>query len=166
KLLLTAGGVVKGLDFGLARRSHAEGDDSSTLTDTGAVMGTPDYLAPEQIRDAHHADIRADLYSLGCTLYFLLTGKVPFPGGTVGLKLVRHQMEDPEAVQVLRPDIPVALVAIVQKLMAKRPEDRYQTPAQAAAALEKLLRSGVLGRGAWGGLERPTGPRTRHRLGL
>src|SRR5262249_56777287 len=139
KLLLTAGGVVKGLDFGLARRSHAEGDDSSTLTDTGAVMGTPDYLAPEQIRDAHHADIRADLYSLGCTLYFLLSGRVPFPGGTIAEKLVQHQLEEPEPLEQLRPDVPPCLAAVVRKLMAKKPEHRYLNPAEAAEALSQLV---------------------------
>ena len=84
-LLLTAkGDVVKVLDMGLARLDRPEKDAgaSSTLTQEGAVMGTPDYIAPEQARDSHTVDIRADLYSLGCTLYFLLAGRVPFPGGT------------------------------------------------------------------------------------
>src|SRR5262249_54333549 len=79
------GGVVKVLDMGLARLEAAPGegsDGADPLTQEGAVMGTPDYVAPEQATDSRRADIRADLYSLGCTLYFLLTGKVPFPGGT------------------------------------------------------------------------------------
>ena len=152
-LLLTPAGQVKVLDFGLARRVENEGEESSTLTETGTVMGTPDFLAPEQIRDSHRVDTRADLYSLGCTLYFLIAGGVPFPGGTLGLKLVRHQTDEPEPIEAIRPEVPASLAAIVQKLMAKRPEDRYQTPAEAAAALAALSASGDLTRGMWGGLK-------------
>src|SRR5262249_16316590 len=119
-LLLTADGTVKLLDLGLARPGAAAGPDSaSTLTDTGMMMGTPDYVAPEQITDSHRVDIRADIYSLGCTLYHLLAGRPPFAGGTVGLKLVKQQTAEPEALAALRPDVPAALSAIVQKLMAK-----------------------------------------------
>src|SRR5262249_52862320 len=83
-LLLTSAGVVKILDLGLARLNPTGDDDLSTaLTHDGAVMGTPDYMAPEQIQDTHQVDIRADLYSLGATLYYLLTGKPPFPGGSL-----------------------------------------------------------------------------------
>jgi eukaryotic-like serine/threonine-protein kinase len=136
-LLLTPQGVVKVLDLGLARLSQGgeDGEGSSTMTQEGAVMGTPDYMAPEQTLDSHAVDIRADLYSLGCTLYFLLTGKVPFPGGSLGEKIARHQMREPEPVERRRPETPAAAAAVVRKLMAKRPEDRYQTPAEAAAAL-------------------------------
>ena len=85
--------VVKVLDLGLARLRARDGagESSSDADPGGAVMGTPDYIAPEQALDAHDVDIRADLYSLGCTLYYLLTGKVPFPGGTLSEKLARHQ---------------------------------------------------------------------------
>ena len=71
-------------------------------------MGTPDYIAPEQAMDSHDVDIRADLYSLGCTLYFLLTGKVPFPGGEAMQKLLQHRLDEPVPVEQLRPDVPPA----------------------------------------------------------
>src|SRR5262249_35553180 len=110
-------------------------DSSSSLTQEGSVMGTPDYIAPEQALDSHTADIRADIYSLGCSLYYLLTRLPPFPGGTLAEKLVKHQLQDPPAVDQLRPDVPPALAAVVRKMLAKRPEDRYQTPAEVAVAL-------------------------------
>jgi WD40 repeat protein/tRNA A-37 threonylcarbamoyl transferase component Bud32 len=132
--------TVKLLDLGLSRSDHPDAEQaSSTLTDTGAVMGTPDYIAPEQVTDSKHVDIRADLYSLGCTLYFLLTGRPPFLGDTLGLKLIQHQLHEPEAVEALRPEVPAAVAAIVRKLMAKCPDDRYQTPAELAEVLGKIL---------------------------
>jgi serine/threonine-protein kinase len=135
---MTSGGAIKVLDMGLARLERTASDHSATLTQEGAVMGTPDYIAPEQARDSHRADIRADLYSLGCTLYFLLTGKPPFPGGSVSEKLLKHQLKEPRPVEELRPEVPSAVAQLVRKLMAKRPEQRYQTPAELAAALEDL----------------------------
>jgi WD40 repeat protein/serine/threonine protein kinase len=136
-LLLAANGTVKLLDLGLARQEQAaDGQSASTLTQEGVIMGTPDYIAPEQALDAHAADIRSDLYSLGCTFYHLLTGRVPFPRGTLTEKLLQHQLELPTPVERLRPDVPPAVAAVVRKLLAKRPEDRYQTPADLAAALE------------------------------
>ena len=135
-LLLTPGGVVKILDMGLARLDRRADDEaSSTMTQEGAVMGTLDYIAPEQAMDSHDVDVRADLYSLGCTLYFLLTGKVPFPGGEALQKLLKHRLDEPVPVEQLRRDVPPGVASVVRKLMAKRPEDRYQTPAEAAAAL-------------------------------
>ncbi len=135
-LLLTPSGVVKILDMGLARLDRGTDDGaSSTMTQEGAVMGTLDYISPEQAMDSHDVDIRADLYSLGCTLYFLLTGKVPFPGGEALQKLMKHRLDEPVPVEQLRRDVPPAVAAVVRKLMAKRPDDRYQTPAEAAAAL-------------------------------
>lgn len=130
--------IIKILDLGLARLSEAEaaGESITTLTHEGVVMGTLDYMAPEQAMDSHHADTRADLYSLGCTFYFLLTGRAPFPGGDVMSKLLKHRMDEPAPIQKYRADVPDAVVAIVRKLMAKRPEDRYQTPAQLVQALE------------------------------
>ncbi|HEX5273224.1 MAG TPA: serine/threonine-protein kinase, partial [Gemmataceae bacterium] len=127
--------VVKVLDMGLARLHAEEGDG---LTHTGAVMGTPDYIAPEQATDAHLVDIRADLYSLGCTLYYLLTGEPPFPGGTAMEKLFKHRYVAPRPVEVRRPELPPAVAAVVAKLMAKRPEARYQTPGELAEALAPL----------------------------
>jgi serine/threonine-protein kinase len=140
------GGVVKILDMGLARLEAPLGKDADStepLTQEGAVMGTPDYMAPEQATDSRRADIRADLYSLGCTRYFLLTGKAPFPGGTLAEKLLKHQAEEPRPVEQLRPGVPAAVGVVVRRLMAKRPEQRYQTPAELAGALEPLCRAAV-----------------------
>jgi serine/threonine protein kinase len=132
--------TVKLLDLGLARldRLRETPDTSRTLTLAGVVIGTPDFIAPEQARDAHTADIRADLYSLGCTFYYLLTGVVPFPEGTLIEKLLKHQMEQPVPLAGVRPDAPPAVCEVVSRLMAKRPEDRYRTPAEVADALAPL----------------------------
>ena len=130
--------VVKISDFGLARLTkpgatagseHGSGDPRNVL------MGTPDYVAPEQAHDHHKADTRSDLYSLGCTFYHLLSGRLPFPGGGPLEKLVRHTSEEVPAVGKLRPEVPAALAAIVARLMAKRPEDRFATAAEVATAL-------------------------------
>lgn len=128
-------GVVKILDLGLARlrQSGAEGSDEPCLTKTGAVMGTPDYMAPEQARDSRSVDIRADLYSLGCTLYYLLTGQAVFPGDTVQEKFYKHWFEEPPSLD--QANVPADVAALVRRLLAKRPEDRCQTPAELAAAL-------------------------------
>jgi Leucine-rich repeat (LRR) protein/tRNA A-37 threonylcarbamoyl transferase component Bud32 len=144
-LLLTAAGVVKVMDFGLARlsRSKPAGDESGTMTQEGAVMGSLDYIAPEQAVDAHSVDTRADVYALGCTLFHLLTGRVPFPGGEALGKLLKHRLEEPEPVERLRPDVPPAVAAVVRRLMAKRPDDRYQTPAEVVAALDTATDGGT-----------------------
>jgi serine/threonine protein kinase len=139
------GAVVKVLDMGVARlyQSGASMEESlTTLTQDGAVVGTPDYIAPEQLEDAHQADIRADLYSLGCTFYYLLTSQVPFPGGTLIQKMDKQRWETPPSVDQLRPEIPASVAGVVRKLMAKRPADRYQTPAELATGLEQLSRAG------------------------
>jgi formylglycine-generating enzyme required for sulfatase activity/serine/threonine protein kinase len=131
-------GMVKVLDLGLARLQQQSADDTPAagLTHSGAVMGTPNYMAPEQALHPHQVDIRADIYGLGCTLHYLLTGQPPFPGGEMAEKLVKHQLHEPVPVEQLRPDVPLKVAAIVRKSMAKRPEDRYQTPAEVAAALD------------------------------
>ena len=105
------------------------------MTLEGSAMGTPDFMAPEQARDSHGVDIRADLYSLGCTLYFLVGGDVPFPVGSITEKLFKHALEEPRSLEEMRPGTPPAVIAVVRRLMAKRPDDRYQTPAEAAAVL-------------------------------
>lgn len=138
--------VIKILDFGLARL-HEPKDASRKLQDSlpgyeQQVMGTPDYLSPEQARNLHSADIRSDLYSLGCTMHYLLTGQVPFPGGTALEKLVRHGSDAPAPVHELRPDVPPDVSAIVTKLLAKKPGDRYQTPLELAAELTPLAMQG------------------------
>jgi serine/threonine protein kinase len=138
-------GLVKISDFGLARLQPQANPTATRLgtifVKENTVLGTPDYLSPEQARNLHAADIRSDLYSLGCTFYFVLSGRVPFPGGTSVDKLIRHGTETPTPLEDLRPDLPPAVVAIVRKLMAKRPEDRFQTPAELVAALEPFAAS-------------------------
>jgi hypothetical protein len=126
-----AGAVVKLLDLGLARRTSADGGASGA----GAVAGKPDYMAPER-GHGRPADGRSDLYSLGCTLYFLLTGQVPFPGGGWPDKLLRHELDAPAPVRALRPEVPAAVEAVVERLMAPDPAQRYPTPAALLAALE------------------------------
>src|SRR5205823_2775178 len=109
------------------------------LTATGAVVGTADYIAPEQAMNSRLADIRSDIYSLGCTFYFLLTGRPPFGGTTATEKLARHFSDEPEPVERLRPEVPAALAAVVRKMMAKKPAERYQTPAEVVAALDPFV---------------------------
>src|SRR5262249_8423095 len=104
-LMLTRGPdgkpLIKLLDLGLASRRASGAVSATTLTDSGAVMGTPDYVSPEQVRDSKHVDVRSDLYSLGCTFYHLLAGRAPFAEGSVGLKLLQHQSDEPEPVESL-----------------------------------------------------------------
>jgi serine/threonine protein kinase len=131
--------VVKILDFGLARLHDpidgGKGGAGTILTPNNVVMGTPDYLSPEQARSLHAVDIRSDLYSLGCTFYHLLTGQVPYPGGTALEKLIRHTTEEPTPVEAFRPELEPEVAAVLRRLMARDPARRYQTPAEAAAAL-------------------------------
>jgi serine/threonine protein kinase len=134
-LMRTAEGTVKVLDFGLAALT-AERTEGDALTGARVVMGTPDYVAPEQANDAHTVDGRADVYSLGCTLYELLSGQVPYPGGGLLDKLRRHALEQPEPLTRLRPEVPAELAAVVERMMAKDPAVRSLTPARVAAALE------------------------------
>ncbi len=139
--------LVKISDFGLARlctpgvETNAASHAGTILMKENTIMGTPDYLSPEQARNMHQTDIRSDLYSLGCTFYYLLTAKVLFPGGTTMDKLIRHSTEKPP---LTRPDVPKEVAAIVMKLLEKRPEDRYQTPGELAAALEPFAVSGSI----------------------
>jgi tRNA A-37 threonylcarbamoyl transferase component Bud32 len=138
-LVLTTGGQVKILDFGLARflseaRLPGEG------TDLGAVLGSPDYMAPEQARDARAADIRADIYGLGCTLFHLLVGQAPFPEGTAVEKITAHLERQPPPLTSLRPDVPAGLAAVVARMLAKDPAERYQTPDELIRALAPFAR--------------------------
>ncbi len=127
---------VKILDFGLARLNITDGEaDGSVITNQNIVMGTPDYLSPEQSRSLHDLDIRADLYSLGCTFYFLLTGRVPFPGGSTTDKLMHHNTSEPTPLEELRLDLHRSIIKIVRRLMAKNPAHRYQTPDELMEAL-------------------------------
>src|SRR5215471_8997689 len=133
-LLLSSSGQIKILDLGLARFLQDQIGDP-TKTREGMGIGTPDYAAPEQFRDAHRADSRADIYALGCTLYHLLTGRVPFPGSSLAEKYDAHRQREPTPLQELCADIPGGLVLVVQRMMAKHPAERFQTAADAAAAL-------------------------------
>jgi serine/threonine-protein kinase len=120
----------------------------------GALIGTADYIAPEQARDASLVDIRADVYSLGCTLYYMLTGQPPFPGASLMQKILQHQEAEPPPVQALRPDVPEEVGCIVQKMLAKKPEDRYQIPLLVVAPLRRFCTAVA---SANGSLLRPAG---------
>src|SRR5207244_7112999 len=102
-------------------------------------VGTADYMAPEQPRHSHNVNPRADLYSLGCTLFFLLAGRAPFRGSKME-KIVSHRLEEAPRLERVRRDVPAELAAVVRKLMAKDPDDRYQTATEVIAALEPFLR--------------------------
>src|SRR5262249_9868440 len=125
-LMRTADGTVKVLDFGLAALT-AERESNRVLTEDRVLTGTPDYMAPEQAEAAHPADIRADIYSLGCTLYHLLTGTVPYPARTALLKILAHREQPLPALRQARPEVPPELAAVVARMLAKKPEQRYQT---------------------------------------
>ena len=135
-LMRTPNGIIKILDFGLARWASEAGSTAGGETGTGVMLGTVDYMAPEQADSAHEADIRSDIYSLGCTLYFLLTGRPPFPDGTVIQKVMSHAGRAPTPLAELRPDLPSGLLEVLHVMMAKSPALRYQTPDQVDSALE------------------------------
>jgi serine/threonine-protein kinase len=127
-VLITPDGRAKLVDMGLARQHHVEADGND-LTASGVTLGTFDYISPEQARDPRSADVRSDIYSLGCTLYFMLTGRPPFPEGTVLQKLLQHQGDEPADPRTFRPDLPDDLMRIMQRMLAKSPDKRYATPA-------------------------------------
>ena len=128
---------LKVLDLGLALLSApGENAKASGLTQEGRWVGTPDYMSPEQAMSPHHVDIRSDLYSLGCTLYFLLTGRVPFPEPAPMEKILKHNLAEPTAIEKVRPEVPPPVVAVVRRLMAKRPEQRFPTPQAVVEALK------------------------------
>jgi len=135
--LLDKNGVVKLLDMGLAR---LVGDEASlTMDNNENVLGTADYLAPEQALNSHKADRRADIYSLGCTLYFLLTGHPPFPEGSISERLLKHQVESPASILTERPEAPPTLLHICERMMNKDPDDRYQTAGEVSERLAEWL---------------------------
>jgi hypothetical protein len=136
-LLVTPDGVVKVVDLGLARMAREEAGETPTGP-PGAVVGTPDYLAPEQARDAHRADVRADVYSLGCTLYHLLAGHPPFPDGSPLQKLLAHQQREAPPIREVRADVPAGLEAILKRMLAPDPAGRYPTAGAVADALAPL----------------------------
>jgi serine/threonine protein kinase len=132
-LIVDRQGVVKILDLGLVR-SEADGDDL-TRGEGVKILGTADYLAPEQAINCSGVDIRADIYGLGATGFFLLTGHPPFEGGKVTQKLIAHQMKKPKLLHEVRHDVPVGLSELIARMMAKKPDERFQTPAELARAL-------------------------------
>jgi predicted Ser/Thr protein kinase len=131
-VMLTPDGKVKVMDFGIARATTSE-----TITQTAAVVGTAQYISPEQAQ-GQTVDYRSDLYSLGCCLYEMLTGTVPFTGATPVAIAYRHVREDPTPPRQLNPDIPAPLEAICLKAMAKLPDNRYQTAAEFQDDLERF----------------------------
>ncbi len=142
-IIVTPQGRAKLVDMGLARRFERGASDDDALTQSGVTLGTFDYISPEQARDPRDVDVRSDLYSLGCTLFHMLTGQPPFPQGTVLQKLLQHQEEPPPDARTLNPAVPADLAAILQKLMAKDRDRRYQTPEQLVRDL--LTLAGALG---------------------
>ena len=137
-LLIDTNGVVKVLDLGLARFTD-DTQASLTIAHDENVLGTADYLAPEQAVNSHKVDTRVDIYSLGCTLYFALTGHPPFPDGTLPQRLLKHQTTAPTSIAKVRRGAPADLVAICEKMMAKSPDKRYQTATDVAQALGAWL---------------------------
>lgn len=155
-LMLARGGVVKVLDLGLAR-TLADLPEPDRLTAAGMVLGTADYLAPEQIDQAHTADTRSDVYGLGGTLYFLLTGAPPFSEHRTWLEKLRAHATSPiPPVRQRRPEVPAALAALLERMLAKAPNDRPATPGEVADALGPFVAgadlTGLLNRG---GLDSP-----------
>lgn len=128
-ILITPDRKAKLVDMGLARLHQVESSDND-LTASGVTLGTFDYISPEQARDPRSADVRSDLYSLGCTFYYMLTGRPPFPEGTVLQKLLSHTSDDPPDVRLYRPDLPEEVIDILARLLAKNPKQRYQQPSE------------------------------------
>lgn len=145
-VLVTSSGQVKLVDMGLARSQHVEVTDD--MTASGVTLGTFDYISPEQARDPREADVRSDLYSLGCTLYFILVGRPPFPGGSIVQKLMNHGNAPPPNPANFRPEIHPDLTAVIHKLLAKKPSDRYPRPGDAIADLHHLSKQLGLTRSA------------------
>jgi serine/threonine protein kinase len=142
-ILVDRKGHARLLDMGLARFLNDHGDQLTMKYDDKIVLGTADYVAPEQVANSHAVDIRADIYALGATLYFLLAGHPPFPTGTVSQKLLWHRTKEPTAIRAIRPEVPDGLAMVVTKLMMKDPKVRYQTPAQVVDALAEFLPANV-----------------------
>jgi tRNA A-37 threonylcarbamoyl transferase component Bud32 len=141
-VLVDREGTVKVLDLGLARFFHDEADDLSRRHEQ-SPLGTTDYMAPEQALDSHTADGRADIYSLGATLYFLLAGHGLFHGGSLEEKILWLQTRRPRPIREFRPDVPAGLAAVLERMIAKEPGQRFQTPAEVAAALAPWAQTGA-----------------------
>ncbi len=147
-ILITPQGNAKLIDMGLARLLKPT-DPDTELTASGVTLGTFDYISPEQARDPRAADVRSDIYSLGCTFFYMLAGQPPFPEGTVLQKLLMHQGDDPPDIRTFASDIPVEISQVIQKMMAKNPKNRFQTPKALIDVLISIAEAIGL---------RPTGP--------
>lgn len=136
--------TIKLLDLGLSRLEVPINDSVfDEMTRAGAIIGTPDYMSPEQVKDSRGADVRSDLYSLGCTFYFLLAGHAPYEHLPVMVDKLYAQCEDsPTPIDIVRPDVPPVIAAIIRRLMSKRRRDRFQSPAELVICLQEFL-------GAW-----------------
>jgi phosphate ABC transporter phosphate-binding protein len=136
-LLLDRSGTVKVLDMGLARflRSTSRNDNLTARYNDQSVVGTVDYMSPEQAINSPMLDIRSDIYSLGATFYFLLAGRAPFEGYPVAQKLVAHQLHEPKPIALVRPDVPGEIAEVLARMLAKNTNERYQTPAEVVTAL-------------------------------
>jgi serine/threonine protein kinase len=146
---------VKLTDMGLARNA---GEEEFRVTRAGSTVGTIDYLAPEQARDSASADIRSDIYALGCTFYHMLSGNPPFCEGGLGERILKHLQEDPPDVRQLNPQVSEELWLLMQRMLAKRPEERFQTPAELLKALKALPPQASDGEP----LRLPRGPASQH----
>ncbi len=154
-ILVTPSGQAKLVDMGLARTTELD-KSSHDVTASGVTLGTFDYISPEQAKDPRDADVRSDLYSLGCTWYYLLTGQPPFPEGTALQKLLKHGSERPEDPRHFRDDLSPELVAILYKMMAKKPVDRYQRAMDLISDLHLLAEYDDLPRSQSVGMVNPT----------
>ena len=145
-LLVDQRGVVKILDLGLARLFGENENETGSVTkdNNQKVLGTADYLSPEQALDSHEVDPRTDIYSLGCTFYFLLLGHPPFEGGTLAQRLMAHQTKDVPPIRKERPEVPESLTNIVDRMMSKSPGDRYQTAEELVKAIGDWMREAGL----------------------
>ncbi len=136
-VIITEDGRAKLVDMGLARSHHVQADGED-LTASGVTLGTFDYISPEQARDPRIADVRSDIYSLGCTVYYMLTGRPPFPEGTVLQKLLQHNSDTPPDPRELNPDLPIELSEVIRKMLAKDPRRRFQHPSELITELYLL----------------------------
>lgn len=163
-VMLDRTGVIKLLDLGLARFFDPTRSDNLTQQiDAASIIGTADYIAPEQVMESSSADIRADIYSLGYTMYFLLTQILPAGSGPAMRKLIWHQTREPDPIRSIRPEVPEAMAAVLEKMIKKRPEERYQTPMEVAAALDEWTSSPIPEPSSE---EMPRTKATAYRLGL
>ncbi len=148
-VLITSDGKAKLVDMGLARL-HQMNAPGADLTASGVTLGTFDYISPEQARDPRSADVRSDIYSLGCTVYFMLTGRPPFPEGTVLQKLLQHNSDEPPDPREFNAELPVQVSDVVRRMLAKNPRRRYQTPGELMGDLLALAEQTGLSAAAWG----------------